>query len=358
MDKEAKNQAAEDDQKDLETLLSEMGGAFKLLISRITPTWCDGRVQTLDFEKGDAVDWEEVERQVGGHKLLIKVYDTDKSKIVLRRHVKFSGVPPKKYGLVVTRDCLDPQESEKKGGGGNEMLALFMKSQETLAATQAQHQKDMAELSQKQNETIQNILMDRIKEKSDHGSNGSGSKTPQESLKEAAELVEFLEGLKGRIKGDEETVSPVTQQVLGMAETFFEFKLDQEKSKFEQKIHEQKQNSQRDLPERDKKQSTESKPSADDISDEDLFTESVSRFHDMPTAKQRVVAEMFFKQQNSKAEPVASGASKDDRVESEENDGDNENSEYSESDDQIELDPDDENELDSADENSTESPSA
>jgi hypothetical protein len=354
MANDQKNDSKDEKSVDLEQLLAELGGGIRMTIHRLEPLWCDGYLGTLEVSDDDAISLDNLRELFGGRKLKCKILD-DKGKIIAVRTAKFPD-PPREDGRVLKQP--DSNKEDESGGGGNSLLALFMKSQEAMSKTQAQHQKAISDMSQKQNETIQNILMDRIKENSDHGSNGSGSKTPQESLKEAAELVEFLEGLRSRIKGDEETANPVTSDLMDMAKTFFEFKLDQEKSKFEQQIKQQQSESARTLPDREKKKSAESKPAAEQISDEDLLTEAVSRFHEMPTAKQRVVAEMFFRKQTAKAEPVTSSANNEDELESKENNGDTENEGYTDSNDQIEMDPDDEDELDAVESETKETPTA
>jgi len=335
MGDQPKNPLSPDEQKDLETLLAEIGGGRRLIIDRKTPTWCDGHVQTIEIASDDAISLEDIEREVGGHKFEFKVFDPDKGRIIARRTVKFSGSPPRKYGRLVTR-AIDDEEpkGEKKDSSKNELLTLFMEGQKQLAQVQADNQKALMEIQQKHSDTIQKLLMDRLEEKKENSA-------PQQSFKETLELFETLENFKDRLKDKGDTEEPVVGQLMDMANTFLEFTLEQQSKKIDREIQKEKANQPRPLPERTSRAS-----SLSDLEDSQILNEAATRFKGLPPEKQKKLFELFLAQL-AEDEQKASVEKSENEVESLDTDLENDtDSEENSSD--LDLDSEDEEELDGA----------
>lgn len=283
----SKNSKDENQQKDLETLLAELGGGIRIVIRRLQPSWCAGYIETIELGEDETLSLEDIRSTYGGRKLEFKFIDSDSGKIITRRTEKFPD-PPKEDGVIKENNT----ENKKKEEDETKNISLLTtmldnnaKVQQAIIDAQEKNTKTMMEMQQKQTDTIQKMMNERLRDaqqnQAQNHSNGFSH------LKESMELIEFIEGLRDKLKNgsnnDENAINPMTAKMMSMAEKYFSSKLEREQVQWEAEMS--KKYDAPPLPDRQR--------TLDDFDDETLMREARERFHQLPISHQKRVVEEF-----------------------------------------------------------------
>lgn len=91
------------DEVDLDVVLSEIGTAGKVSISRVEPDWCKGRVRSFELGSAEPISVDWIAQKCGGAKFHVRVYGPDGKGTLAFRTVEICGAPKNGHGIELVR---------------------------------------------------------------------------------------------------------------------------------------------------------------------------------------------------------------------------------------------------------------
>jgi hypothetical protein len=200
---------------DLETLVSELEGGFKVTILRKEPPWAEEALGTVDFSPGESISIDWVRNRYGGGVYSLRIKQPD-GKHKMHRTVKINERPKNRYGIEIypgpdgvplTKEELQKAPAEKPGI--DPMVTVFKE----MMLAQAEHAK-----------TVQENLMKRI-ESLEKNANRQATPAPapvplfdpQQQIRTTLETMRMMEELKESVRGNEakaEEENPMLSKIM------------------------------------------------------------------------------------------------------------------------------------------------
>lgn len=136
--------ALDGDLVSLDRLLSECGSGWRCRVVRLSPSWCDGTLETFDIDPSSPIDIEEIRQSWGGRRLQLLLID-DRGKMRKRINMKFpdpprnNGQPIAPPGAVAANEAGQALAAPDPGENYRKILELLIKNQESqkMSYTQA-----------------------------------------------------------------------------------------------------------------------------------------------------------------------------------------------------------------------------
>ena len=135
--------ALDGDLVSLERLLSECGSGWRCQIVRISPSWCDGTLETVNVDPTVPIDIEEIRQSWGGRRLQLVLID-DRGRMRKRINLKFPD-PPRNNGqaisppgAVAVNEAGQALAAPDPGENYRKILELLIKNQESQKTSYAQ----------------------------------------------------------------------------------------------------------------------------------------------------------------------------------------------------------------------------
>lgn len=135
--------ALDGDLVSLDRLLSECGSGWRCRVVRLSPSWCDGTLETFDIDPSSPIDIEEIRQSWGGRRLQLLLID-DRGKMRKRINMKFpdpprnNGQPIAPPGAVAANEAGQALAAPDPGENYRKILELLIKNQESQKMSYAQ----------------------------------------------------------------------------------------------------------------------------------------------------------------------------------------------------------------------------
>jgi len=196
----------ENPDEELEVLLSEVPDGYKVLIKREEPEWARGNVGTFEFDQGEEISTEWLERKIGGTKLTIRAYRLSNKEFIGSRRVRIPSAP-KKDGIelvpgphgspitVIENERLKAQDQNPQSQGGGVDLIGSLK---TIMDAQNSMMENMNNMLASRVATLENLLTDKLTKQPDEQAlaTAAAPTSPQNHLKEMMETFRSVEEFK------------------------------------------------------------------------------------------------------------------------------------------------------------------
>ena len=203
----------EDQSDDLEQLLSEIEGGYRVTLARKDPPWAQGQLGTVEFSKTDTISVDWLRSRYGGGLFTLKIKHPD-GKYITHRTIQINERPknrngieiyPGTDGVPVTKDEISKQPEQPK----NDMLITTMR--EIMNAQAAQ------------SKATQELLLARVSSLEDSLTKKNNSPQipanydPNQQLKSTLETMKMIEELKENVQstdGAEELENPFMSKII------------------------------------------------------------------------------------------------------------------------------------------------
>lgn len=199
----------EDQTDDLEQLLSEIDGGYKVTIARKEPPWAAGQLGTTEFDKTDTISIDWIRSRYGGGLFTLKIkypdgkYITHRTVVINERPKNRNGIEiyPGTDGVPITKDEL-PNANPPPPQQDNTML-LAMKE---IMAAQAQQAKATQEMLAQRVASLETLFMQSMtnaQTQPQPNPHPQSNYDPNAQLKSTLETFKMIEELKENVKSEE-----------------------------------------------------------------------------------------------------------------------------------------------------------
>lgn len=225
--------------QEIDDILSEFSGEFKVRIERLEPRWCDGSLGTLNIGSGEKLDIEELGERYGGRKLLLRFIGPN-GRVIKAKTLKFPG-PPREDGIVITKPTVETDNAPSRPMAAPvDPLASITPILNMMTAQATAHQK-----------TLETIMLGRISSLENQIEASSASTlTPTEPPPSGLDQIRDSLSMIAEISSLQKSILPTAEgadggidktPLEGAIQDFMKMMMDREKMKMELAVKQQSQ---------------------------------------------------------------------------------------------------------------------
>ena len=189
---------------DLETLLSELDGGYKVTITRKEPPWAEEQLGTIDFSPGEAISTDWIRNRYGGGSFSLRIKDAN-GKHKGHRAVRINERPKNRYGVEIYPGpdgvpiTKDEQNSKPQPPAVDPMIIALKE----IMQAQAQNARATQDLLLKRIESLERAVVSSNQNQNPVQAQHLQPYDPQSQLKTTLETMKMIEELKENVKGND-----------------------------------------------------------------------------------------------------------------------------------------------------------